>query len=227
VQLPLYAIPNWAARSRQLPEGPRDGVPFLPTDRLGLLGWNLGAAWAELRNRESRHWEHTLDLLRLGLGEGLDSVFVQPGAGGQSIFLALKYHHLPEPLFAAQLSDGQLSWLAFVAMCRLGGRRSLLAVDEPERHLHPHLLHRVLDLLQEQGDQLPVLICTHDDRLLDMVEDPARSIRVLEQEGARVHLRRLAPASLGPWLEEYGGVGSLRRAGHLPLVLAAPEGGAP
>lgn len=212
----------WAARTLQLRETMRAGTTHFPAARLELLGTNLANAWSELRSRETAHWERTMSLVRIGLGERVDSVTVTPDAGGGTIHLGVRFADLPMPVMASDLSDGQLSWLAFVAMTRLNENRSLLAFDEPESHLHPHLLGGAMALMEETG--APVLLATHSDRLLESLEDPAGAVRVCSlNESGRAEVTTLDRDELDKWLAEYGDLGSLRAAGYLPHVLARKD----
>lgn len=225
VHLGFDTLASWAAQSAQRSPTLRGTALLRPVERLSLLGQNLANAWFELRNRGESHWRYTMDLVRLGLGDGIDSVMTIPDAGGGHISLALKRSDLPEPIPASLLSDGQLSWLAFVAMARLRGPRSLLAIDEPELHLHPALLGRVISLLTETESVGPVVLSTHSDRLLSLIEEPAKAVRVCSLEGNRAVLRRVSETDLPAWLEEYGDFGALRASGFLDRVLEdLPEG---
>jgi len=221
VHLPFDSRASWAARTYQRPETLRAANTLFPADRLSLLATNLSNAWAELRSREEAHWSETLSLTKLGLGDRLDSVVITPDPGGGNVYLALRFKDLAAPVLAADLSDGQLSWLAFVAMARLGSGRSLLAVDEPELHLHPALLGRVVSMLANLPGGAPVLLSTHSDRVLEVLDDPADAIRVCALQGSRASLSRIDAAELPKWLDEYGDIGQLRAAGYLPRVLKA------
>jgi predicted ATPase len=211
---------SWAARTYQRVETLRGTTTLFPAPRLSLLAGNLVNAWAELRNRESHHWAHTLALVRLGLGDRVDTVLVNLDQGGGSGSLALHFTDLPVPIPAANLSDGQLSWLAFVAMARLNSGRSLLAIDEPELHIHPALLTRVCSLLADLEGGEPVVVGTHSDRFLDLVKDPVSALRACHLEGNRAIFSRIDPSEIQPWLEKFGGeLGQFRASGYLPRVL--------
>lgn len=216
---------SWAARSYQRPESLRVATTHFPADRLSLLGFNLANAWSALRGQATTDWELTMALVRLGLGDRVDSVLVTPDMGGGNIYLAVRFVDLADPVYASDLSDGQLSWLAFVAMARLNKGRSLLAVDEPEQHLHPSLLARVVALLAQESERCTVLLSTHSDRLLGLLDDPADAVRVCGfSQAGTVEVSRLDRAELDRWLEEFGDLGQLRANGYLRRVLADPEG---
>ncbi len=218
VHLGFDTLAAWAARSHQRPVSVRGSSTLFPADRLSLLGVNLASAWSALIGRDSAHFQRTMALVRLGLGERVDTVVVPPDAGGGNVYLALRFTDLSEPVLASDLSDGQLAWLAFVAMVRLNDWRSLLAVDEPELHLHPQLLGGVINLLASAG--APVIIATHSDRVLELLDKPAEAVRVCElDEVGRATLARVDPDELEKWLARYGDFGRIRAAGYLSHVL--------
>lgn len=218
VHLPFDTRASWGARSYQRTESLRVSSTLFPAERLNLMGVNLVNAWSELRNRSEAHWNQTIAMLRMGLGDRVDNVLIPPDSGGGNVYLALRFLDFAEPILSADLSDGQLSWLAFVAMVRLNANRSLLCIDEPELHLHPHLLGGVMSLLQRL--EVPVILATHADRVLEMLDEPAQAVRVcLLDEQGRASLARIDAAELPKWLEHYGDFGQLRAAGYLSHVL--------
>mgnify|MGYP003592898466 CR=1 FL=1 len=62
-------------------------------------------------------------------------------------------------------------------------------MDEPELHLHPGLLTRVVQFLAASAESHPVLLATHSDHLLDALTEPARSVRVCERVHGQTRLR--------------------------------------
>lgn len=223
VHLPFEVTPSWAARAHQRPSATRGSVLLQPAERLAVFGSNLANAFHTLRNERPReHWEATMDLVRMGLGGHIESVNTRADAGGGAIAIAVEIRDQSELLPAYALSDGQLAYLCFVAMVRLDTERTLLAFDEPEVHMHPELLVRVVQLLEEMARSHPVIVATHSDVLLDALSDPARSIRVCELQDGATHLRQLDALALHKWMEDYRGVGQLRSEGHLAALLTDP-----
>jgi predicted ATPase len=219
VHLPFDTRATWAARTYQRPQTLRAASTLFPARRLALLGSNLANAWAELRNRDATSWDRLIGLVRLGLGDRVDNIMISPDPGGGNVYLAVRFRDLPdEPILAADLSDGQLSWLAYVAMANLNPGRSLLAIDEPELHLHPNLLAGVIALLDLVD--APVLLSTHSDRVLEQLNDPAESVRVcsLDERGL-ASAQRLDEQELRKWLDEFGDFAQIRAAGYLSRVL--------
>lgn len=226
VHLPFETMPAWAARALDRKSALRTPAVLTPATQLEKLGVNLASAYQALRNSFGRsYWDDTLAYIRLGLGERIEDVVTWADPGGGSIGLSIKLVGLDVPISAAQLSDGMLSYLAFVAMFRLHlTKPSLLAFDEPDLHLHPHLLMRVLDFFESMARDAPVLVATHSDRLLDGLSDPAKSVVLcaLDERGT-TRLVRPDREALGKWLERYRGLGDLRSAGHAASVMTRTE----
>jgi len=220
VHLPFRVSASWAEQDRKTPRG----VSLIePTTRLERFGTNLINAYQALKNDFGiDHWNETLEYIHLGLGHEIRDIRLEAIPGGGHMALALEIVGQGRvPAFS--LADGVLSYLAFVALFRLDEGRTLLAFDEPELHLHPGLLARVLGLFEAMSDRYPVVLATHSDRLLDGLSDPVASVVVTElDERSRTRLRRLDAAQLGRWIGDYRGLGELRADGELVTVLADP-----
>ncbi|WP_438034946.1 AAA family ATPase [Sorangium sp. So ce204] len=226
IHLPFETTPAWAARALDRKSALRSSALLTPADHLEKLGINLASAYHALKNRFGRdHWDKTLEYLRLGLGERIEDVVTWADPGGGNIGLSLKLVGLDLAIPAAQLSDGMLSYLAFVALFRLHTTKpSLVTFDEPDLHLHPHLLMRVLDIFESMARDCPVLLATHSDRLLDGLRDPANSVVLCElDEHGATRLVRPDRHMLERWLERYRGLGDIRAAGHAASVLTKAE----
>jgi predicted ATPase len=219
VHLPFQVTAHWATSSER--RGVRGISLVEPTTRLERFGTNLVNAYQSLKNDFGvDHWKETLEYIHLGLGHEIRDVRLEAIPGGGHMALAIETRHQGRvPAFS--LADGVLSYLAFVALFRLDEGRTLLAFDEPELHLHPGLLMRVLGLFETMSDRYPVVISTHSDRLLDGLSDPAGSVIVTElDERRRTRLRKLDPTQLEKWIGDYNGLGELRADGELVSVLA-------
>ena len=226
VQVPFGVLPSWVAREKGIDSPMRESTILQRASRLDRLGTNLpNAYWALQNDFGKAHWDETLDVIRLGLGSALEQVVLQPDAAGGSIAIALDYRgwgRVP----VVSLSDGQLAFLALVAVYRLQGSRSLLVFDEPDLHLHPRLLRRVVLFFEELALTCPIVITTHSDVLLDALAEPAKSVVLCELDEERAtHLRRVDDSALQRWLQDYRGLGDVRSAGHEESVFAEADGG--
>jgi len=221
VHVPFETLPLWASRARARRSALRSTLPIQRADRLELLGENLpNAYYALVNDYDTAHWNETLAYVRLGLGEDVERVtpFIDPGGGAIGLSLELRGRgKVPTSI----LSDGQLAYLAFVALHRLNNKRSLLVFDEPDLHLHPGLLARVVQFLEADSERHPVLIATHSDAMIDALSEPARSVRVCELElpQRKTVVRSLDRNALARWLQDYRGVGHIRNDGFLSQVV--------
>jgi predicted ATPase len=216
--LPFDVAPVWAKRNREK-SYIREPQLVEPGDRLVMFGDNLVNVYQTLRNDRSRsHWQDTLHLVRLGLGSDIEDIAVSAAGGGYTT-LAVEFGSIGR-VSALQLSDGILSYLAFVALVRLDEGRTLLAFDEPETHLHPALLARVMTLLDDAAERYPIVLSTHSDRLLDSLTDPVASVVLCELDAQhRTMLRRLDPQQFEKWRDDYLGVGDIRAESQLDSIL--------
>jgi predicted ATPase len=193
-----------------------------PVDRLEPGGTNLVNVYAALRNQPD--WKQTLGRLRVSLGDIDDVLFVnEPSGGTQTI--GLRWRNGAEVLLPG-FSDGQVALLALVAIQQL--RRaippSIVAIDEPEGHLHPALVARIAVGLQGMSEQIPILVGTQSDTFLNAIEHPedATVLCQLDDE-RRTALHRPDPEQLQTWLGEFKGLGTVRSEGLQSIVFPASQ----
>ncbi len=163
-----------------------------------------------------------MDLVRMKLGHWIESVITRPDAAGGKIALWVKPRSVDQSIPSTNLSDGQLAYLAFVAMARLPTQRSVLCFDKLDLHLHPRLLTRVLTLMEMISEKTSVLLTTHSRRVLDELSDPAQSVVVLELDAEKMRItpQRLDEPALNSWLEEYDGLGQVLDVRPIDLMMS-------
>lgn len=210
VHVPLDLRCSWAVP--QAGSTARSSNTARPADRLDPGGSNLVNVYAKLRNQPN--WRETLGRIRLVLGD-VDDVLIQPDPSGGTLGLEVRWgRDLEIPLTG--LSDGQVSALALIAIQQLRRKvpPSLIVINEPEAHLHPGVIRRVAAGLVETGDEWPVLVATQSDAFLDAVSDrPDALVHCRLDAQRRTELSRLDRTQVQAWLDEFRGVGELRREG--------------
>lgn len=201
VQLGFDVNALWKQRERNINTqgtGMREPAQLRGGRRLEGGGSNLASVIHSLRNDQGREeWERTLRIIKLGLGDHLEDVAVSVMDTGYAA-LTLRYRD-GRRVSAQGLSDGQLAFLCFVAAARASAEKSVLLIDEPELHLHPGLLVRVFDLLQETSDRVPVVLATHAGALLDAVESPEEDVSVVSLRDGETHVEQLSSEFLHRW----------------------------
>ncbi|KAB2930078.1 MAG: AAA family ATPase [Leptonema illini] len=220
VHVPFETRALWQQKELNITAGPRWPDTIDQSDSLSRYALNLANVYHHLRNQGGEVWQRVITTARFGLGSDLRDIQLTAAGRGKIELQALYGGALNSSLPAEAFSDGQIAFLAFIALTELANGNSLITFDEPELHLHPALLARVVWMLEEVGSKTPVIISTHSDRLLDALTDPARSVVLCELDDQwATHLRRLDKEKLHQWFEDYRGFGSLRAEGYERHVL--------
>lgn len=214
--MPSFATrPPWAnATDNQQPFDTsiapmRSSTQVEPVTKLQREGRNLTSVFQQLLNGRER--AAVIDDVRAGLGSEVMTLNTRsPSPGRLQLVVSFETRDVP----VSQLSEGQLVYLALVALKHLRRTTSVLLVEEPELHLHPSLVVRVGWLLEQLALMSPVLVTTHSDALLDALTDPAESVRVVALDPTKgTRVLRLSSERLAAWRAEFAnaGVGELRR----------------
>lgn len=118
------------------------------------------------------------------------------------------------PVPATRLSDGTIRFIALLASLLAPQPPPLLCIEEPELGLHPDALASIGDLLLEAAERMQLIVTTHSDALVSALSNQPETVIACERPGAGTFLRRLDPAQLSAWLDNYR-LGDLWRMGEL------------
>jgi len=129
-----------------------------------------------------------------GLRSAIDDAFpgsrLDVAAGEDGRFgLRFRQHGLLRPLSAAELSDGTLRYLLWVAALLSPRPPELLVLNEPETSLHPDLLPALAALIATAAARTQVVVVTHARplvRALDAVGDGMALLELEKEYGATV-----------------------------------------
>ncbi len=80
--------------------------------------------------------------------------------------LSMKQHGLLRPLDAAELSDGTLRYLLWIAALLTPRPPALMVLNEPETSLHPDLLAPLGRLIARAAERSQVIVVTHAAQLI-------------------------------------------------------------
>jgi predicted ATPase len=99
--------------------------------------------------------------------------------------IAMHQHGLLRPLKAAELSDGTLRYLLWIAALLTPRPPGLLVLNEPETSLHPDLLPALGRLIANAADRSQVLVVTHAKKLITTLEKQkeCNSVRLEKEFG--------------------------------------------
>lgn len=104
---------------------------------------------------------------------------------------------------ASSLSDGTLRFIALATLFLQpeGYRPSVILVDEPELGLHPYAITMLASLVKQVSNKTQVIISTQSPFLLDHFQP--EDVLVADRIDGGTQFRRLDPAKLDVWLEDY------------------------
>jgi len=99
--------------------------------------------------------------------------------------IAMHQHGLLRPLKAAELSDGTLRYLLWIAALLTPRPPGLLVLNEPETSLHPDLLPALGRLISDAAERSQVLVVTHAKKLIGTLEEQqeCNSVRLEKEFG--------------------------------------------
>ena len=92
--------------------------------------------------------------------------------------LQLRQHGLLRPLTAAELSDGTLRYLLWVAALLSPRPPQLMVLNEPETSLHPDLLPALARLILAAAEQTQVIVVSHAAQLIEVLTSSALCARL-------------------------------------------------
>ncbi len=119
------------------------------------------------------------------LDQAVEDAF--PGAtvaiqGGERFEVLMRQHGLLRPLASAELSDGTLRYLLWIAALLTPRPPALMVLNEPETSLHPDLLPALARLIAGASKRTQVWVVSHSTRLLATLEQDTRCNAILLQK---------------------------------------------
>jgi predicted ATPase len=112
---------------------------------------------------------------RRALAAAIEDAF--PGAavevehGDGRFTLLFSQHGLLRPLTAAELSDGTLRYLLWIAALLTPRPPSLMILNEPETSLHPDLLPALARLIEQASKRTQIWVVSHASRMIAALKE--------------------------------------------------------
>ena len=101
---------------------------------------------------------------------------------GGRFSLLMKQHGLLRPLDIAELSDGTLRYILWIAALLTPRPPALMVLNEPETSLHPDLLPALGRLIARAAERSQVIVVTHAMQLITALKDrPGCNLITLEK----------------------------------------------
>jgi predicted ATPase len=180
----------------------------LPNEFLEEDAQNLGLVLNRLR-RDPPVKRRLVEHLRL-FYEGIDDFEISFEGGTVQIFFQEGDFYIP----ATRLSDGTLRYLCLLAILCHPKPPPFVCIEEPELGLHPDVIFKLAEILQEASERTQILVTTHSEVLVDALTDHPESVVICEKHSGCTTMHRLNKEDLSVWLKEYS-LGQLWRSGEL------------
>lgn len=107
---------------------------------------------------------------------------------GGRFALLLRQPGLLRPLEAAELSDGTLRYLVWVAALLSTRPASFLALNEPETSLHPSVIPALAELLVAASEESQLVVVSHDAGLVAALDAAGAVVHRLEKTDGETRL---------------------------------------
>lgn len=192
-----------------IPQYP-DSVPPLADDASNLSAF-LYALWRLQPDDYGAIVDLLVDLVDLPERLVVEHDAERGGQNARYVFIERPFGEA-HPVPPQSISDGTIRLLAYLALL-FGDRSAHLAVlEEPDRGLHPRLMHYLADVLREavadEGGGIQVLITTHSAEFMDCfnLEEEKDYLQVYVTERDSEGRTLFIPTSareFAPWLEKY------------------------
>ena len=95
--------------------------------------------------------------------------------------LSMKQHGLLRPLHAAELSDGTLRYILWIAALMTPRPPALMVLNEPETSLHPDLLAPLARLIARAAEMSQIVVVTHASQMIATLREHACNSITLEK----------------------------------------------
>lgn len=143
----------------------RQSLPGTRTPVMQADGRDLAAAWRTIVEIGD------VQALDEAVEDAFPGASVSVHAEGGRFTLLFDQHGLLRPLSAAELSDGTLRYLLWIAALLTPRPPPLVVLNEPETSLHPDLLPSLARLIRRSARTAQVWVVSHAPRLIAGLED--------------------------------------------------------
>lgn len=191
-------------------------------------GFGIARTLTNLQDRFPERFDALNADLRRWLPE-FDRVLLDTPATGQRSFMlrTLKGRHA---IPARNLSQGTLLAVAMLSIAHLPNVPQILALEEPDRGIHPRLLRDVQDAVyrlafpQNHGDDrapVQVILTTHSPYMVDLFRDHPEEIVIVKKQGLSATFE---PLSKQPNIDEILRDAHLGEAWYSGVLGGVPAG---
>jgi len=186
---PLEAPELWAVREElrtwRFYDGFRvDGQAAARRPQVGTRTWALAEDGSDLAAALQTIHEDSGAELAAAIEDAFDGARLEVAVNDGLFDVALHQPGMLRPLRSAELSDGTLRYLLWLAALLTPVPPRLLALNEPETSLHPSLVPPLARAVVTASSRAQVVVVTHSPALVDSLAEAVR-----ERHGLATHPR--------------------------------------
>jgi len=144
----------------------------------------------------------------IGDGKALDAAVSDAFPGGRlsvasnsgRFALAMEQHGMLRPMGVAELSDGTLRYLLWIAALLTPRPPAVMVLNEPETSLHPDLLGALARLISRASERSQAIVVTHAAKLIaSLSEQPGNHPIVLEKNFGETSIAGMNQMNTPAW----------------------------
>lgn len=174
-------------------------VQLQPKVELGQRGENHAAVLDRLRDKAPENFERLCAELHRWMPEYDRILFDTPSAGVRGY--QLRTTAAKHAIAAGALSQGTRLALALLTLAYLPAPPPIIAIEEPDRGIHPRLLRDVRDAVyrlaypedfKEEREPVQVILTTHSPYLLDLFRNHPDEIVISQRKGDSAVFEKLS-----------------------------------
>lgn len=148
----------------------RQPYKALPDTSLGMYGENLAAVLRKIECSEEGNGIRALEASLRGAIPGFRGIKTVCDSleGKWALQITEDHIHTINP---TSISDGTVRLIALLTIATMATQRSsLIAIEEPENGLHPHLSEYLVHLFREASERSQLILTSHNPAFLDYLE---------------------------------------------------------
>ena len=144
------------------------------------------------------------------LSDGLENIDFESGNG----LPLLRLREADYAVRGGRISEGSIRYLCLLSILLDPEPPPVVAIEHPERSLHPDLLPYLTDLFRYAACRTQLFVTTHNDTIVDALHDNYEAVVVVEKHEGQTEVNRLERSKMEIWVENYR-LGDMWSSGQL------------
>ena len=152
------------------PHTARQSYKERPDASLGMFGENLAVMLRRLESQNGKKELERISGMLRGVIPGFKSVRALKEDHAGRWGLRVEEDHISGLFSPTGVSDGTIRLIALMVVANLGTKQpGVIAIEEPENGLHPHILKHLIDIFRETSKTTQIIATTHNPEFLNHV----------------------------------------------------------